>query len=95
MPPVTCYICGRDFGSRSIGIHLPNCQKKWEAAQEKLPKKERRPLPTAPENFEKVVSGEIKGKELVKLNQQAFDDYNTSALETCTNCGRSAIQNLP
>ena len=33
MPPVTCYICGRDFGSRSIGIHLPSCQKKWEAQQ--------------------------------------------------------------
>ena len=27
---VTCYICGRDFGSRSIGIHLPSCTKKWE-----------------------------------------------------------------
>ena len=90
MPPVfvTCYICGRDFGSRSIGIHLPNCQKKWEAAQEKLPKKERRPLPTAPENFDKVVSGEIKGKDLVKMNQKAFDDYNETALESCQFCGR-------
>ena len=90
MPPrtVTCYICGRDFGSRSIGIHLPNCQKKWEAEQEKLPKKERRPLPTAPENFDKVVSGEIKGKDLVKMNQKAFEDYNDSALESCQFCGR-------
>ena len=51
---MTCYICGRDFGSRSIGIHLPNCTKKWEAEQEKLPKKERRPLPAAPTNFDKV-----------------------------------------
>ena len=49
-------------------------------------------MPSAPENFDKILSGEIKGKELVKLNQQAFDDYNTSALETCTNCGRSDIQ---
>lgn len=53
---------------------------------------ERRQVPSAPENFDKILSGEIKGKELIKLNQQAFDDYNTSALETCTNCGRSAIQ---
>ena len=49
---------------------------------------ERRPLPTPPENFDKIISGEIKGKELIKMNQQAFDDYNTSVLEACTNCGR-------
>ena len=107
MPPVTCYICGRDFGTRSIGIHLPSCQKKWEAQQvswelwnwqklwnfkiifkEKLPKEKRRPLPTAPENFDKVISGEIKGKELIKMNQKAFDDYNECALEACNWCGR-------
>jgi len=50
---------------------------------------ERRPLPTPPENFDKIISGEIKGKELIKMNQQAFDDYNTSVLEACTNCGRT------
>eukprot|EP00092_Neocalanus_flemingeri_P014407 GFUD01015541.1.p1 GENE.GFUD01015541.1~~GFUD01015541.1.p1 ORF type:complete len:313 (+),score=98.07 GFUD01015541.1:52-990(+) len=91
MPPVTCYICGRDFGTRSIGIHIPNCQKKWDAEQEKLPKKERRPMPTAPENFDKVVSGEIKGKDLVKMNQKAFEDYNESALESCQFCGRTFL----
>jgi len=93
MPPVfvTCYICGRDFGSRSIGIHVPKCQQKWETEQEKLPKKERRPLPTAPENFDKVVSGEIKGKDLVKMNQKAFDDYNETALESCQFCGRTFL----
>jgi len=46
-------------------------------------------VPSAPQNFDKILSGEIKGKELVKLNQQAFDDYNTSVLESCTNCGRT------
>ena len=51
---------------------------------------ERRPLPTAPENFDKIISGEIKGKDLIKLNQQSFDDYNTSVLEPCSNCGRGA-----
>lgn len=45
-------------------------------------------MPSAPQNFDKILSGEIKGKELIKLNQQAFDDYNTSALESCSNCGR-------
>jgi len=93
MPPVfvTCYICGRDFGSRSIGIHVPKCQQKWETEQEKLPKKDRRPLPTAPENFDKVVKGEIKGKDLVKMNQKAFDDYNETALESCQFCERTFL----
>ena len=53
-------------------------------------------MPSAPQNFDKILSGEIKGKELVKLNQQAFDDYNTSVLESCSNCRRSGIVlNLP
>jgi len=59
--------------------------------QEKLPKKERRPLPTAPENFDKVVSGELKGKDLAKMNQKAFDDYNDTALEACQFCGRTFL----
>ena len=100
---VTCYICGRDFGSRSIGIHLPSCTKKWEQVnfpictcsillqsrhpsilqswhpyliwsadvqeQEKLPKKERRPLPTAPVDFDKV-----------QLTMTQVDDQNTTFL---------------
>jgi len=94
MPPprtVTCYICGRDFGSRSIGIHLPSCTKKWEQEQEKLPKKERRPLPTAPVDFDKVVKGEVKGKALAKINQQAADEFNEAALEPCAFCGRTFL----
>merc|ERR1712130_406189 len=94
MPPprtVTCYICGRDSGSRSIGIHLPSCTKKWEQEQEKLPKKERRPLPTAPVDFDKVVKGEVKGKALAKINQQAADEFNEAALEPCAFCGRTFL----
>ena len=25
-----CYICGREYGTASLDIHLKNCQKKWE-----------------------------------------------------------------
>lgn len=91
MPPVTCYICGRDFGTRSIGIHIPSCTKKWENEQEKLPKSNRRPVPQAPENFDKVISGEIKGKDLIKMNQKAFDDYNETSLQSCQWCGRTFL----
>jgi len=89
MPPVTCYICGRDFGSKSVGIHLTSCKKKWEAEQEKLPKKERRPIPAAPQDFDKVLKGEIKGKDLAKINQKASEEHNDSALETCQFCART------
>ena len=93
MPPafVTCYICGRDFGTRSIGIHVPKCQEKWEAQQEKLPRAERREVPRPPENFQRILNGEVSGKELMKMNQKAAEDYKNEVLEPCSNCGRLDI----
>ena len=43
-----CYICGRAYGTTSLGIHLKTCKKMFLADQEKRPKKERRPLPPEP-----------------------------------------------
>ncbi|XP_047493710.1 zinc finger protein 474-like isoform X2 [Penaeus chinensis] len=39
-PPgfVQCYVCQREFGSRSIEIHEPQCLEKWRARNAKLPK---------------------------------------------------------
>ena len=28
---LTCYLCGREYGSKSLGIHLPQCRKMFEA----------------------------------------------------------------
>ena len=50
----------------------------------------RRAVPAAPANFDKILRGELRGAELARVNQQAAEDYNTSALETCSHCGRSA-----
>jgi len=93
MPPsfVTCYICGREFGTRSIGIHVPKCLEKWEAQQEKLPRGERRQAPSPPENYNKILSGEITGKELIRINQKAAEDYKTEVLEPCPVCGRTFL----
>ena len=30
---LVCYICGREFGSASLEIHLKSCKKKWENEQ--------------------------------------------------------------
>ena len=43
-----CYICGREYGTHSLQIHIKTCKKKWEIEQSKLPKKKRRPCPEPP-----------------------------------------------
>uniref|UniRef100_A0A8C5MKD7 Zinc finger protein 475 n=1 Tax=Leptobrachium leishanense TaxID=445787 RepID=A0A8C5MKD7_9ANUR len=48
-PTVVCYICGREFGTKSISIHEPQCLKKWHLENEKLPKNLQRPEPKKPE----------------------------------------------
>jgi len=32
-----CYICGREYGTTSLEIHLKTCKKKWDIEQEKKP----------------------------------------------------------
>ena len=59
---VMCFICGREFGKASIAIHIPQCEKKWNNEQLKLPKKQRRPVPSKPTEFERIISGDLKVK---------------------------------
>jgi hypothetical protein len=46
---VVCYICGREYGTKSISIHEPQCLKKWHNENNLLPKELRRPEPKKPE----------------------------------------------
>ncbi|KAM6033238.1 LOW QUALITY PROTEIN: zinc finger protein 474-like [Chlamydotis macqueenii] len=46
---VICYICGREYGTKSISIHEPQCLKKWHQENDMLPKHLRRPEPKKPE----------------------------------------------
>lgn len=46
-----CYICGREYGTTSLQIHIKTCMKKWEVEENKKPKKERRPLPQPPKQL--------------------------------------------
>ena len=70
MAPVVCYICGRDFGSRSITIHIPQCKKKWEYEQARLPKSQRRPIPDEPKNLDKIIKGEVSAEDIRQYNDQ-------------------------
>ena len=31
---IMCYICGREYGTKSLPIHIPQCQQKFVAEQE-------------------------------------------------------------
>jgi hypothetical protein len=44
----SCFLCGRNFGSRSLGIHLPQCLNRWELTEALLPLEEQRERPQMP-----------------------------------------------
>ncbi|XP_076392057.1 uncharacterized protein LOC100881211 isoform X1 [Megachile rotundata] len=46
---ITCYICGREFGTASFPIHEPRCMQKWERENNALPANQRRPTPQKPD----------------------------------------------
>ena len=56
-PTVICYICGREFGTKSIDIHEPQCLKKWHNENDQLPKNMRRPEPKKPVIDERAIAG--------------------------------------
>ncbi|OXU24306.1 hypothetical protein TSAR_007374 [Trichomalopsis sarcophagae] len=45
---VTCYICGREFGTASFPIHEPKCLQKWHRENKTLPNSQRRNEPQRP-----------------------------------------------
>ncbi|XP_006812092.1 zinc finger protein 474-like [Saccoglossus kowalevskii] len=81
-PTVICYICSREFGSKSIAIHEPQCLEKWKAENNQLPKEQRRPLPKKPEMF-------AGGKASVQDMNEAAWKASQGNLSPCPNCGRT------
>lgn len=75
---VICYICGKEFGSASIPIHVKSCIKKWETEEEKKPANKRRPVPEAPSDLLTAAS-----------NEKSFETYNKKSLMPCAGCGRT------
>ncbi|XP_066468659.1 zinc finger protein 475 [Tiliqua scincoides] len=86
-PTVICYICGREYGTKSISIHEPQCLKKWHIENDQLPKHLRRPEPKKPE----IRSIGAKGYyDLDALNEAAFASVQ-SQLVPCDICGRTFL----
>ena len=104
-PSVVCYICGREYGTKSIEIHEPQCLKKWKIENSKLSISERKPLPRKPEKRPKlarVVSTE--SSITVQSLPQGRDIYPNEVMEEyfqhcyaefqkellpCKKCGRT------
>nr|XP_033194946.1 cactin [Bombus vancouverensis nearcticus] len=86
---VTCYICGRDFGSTSIAIHEPQCLRKWHVENQKLSPSQRRKEPERPEIIyaRNLETGDIT----VDLDAMAEASWKShlSQLVPCKQCGRT------
>ncbi|NXK54884.1 ZN474 protein, partial [Chauna torquata] len=86
-PTVICYLCGREYGTKSISIHEPQCLKKWHQENEMLPKHLRRPEPKKPE----VCPVQAKGfYDLDSLNEAAWIRAQNQ-LVPCDICGRTFL----
>ncbi|KAB7494291.1 Zinc finger protein [Armadillidium nasatum] len=83
-PTVVCYICGREFGSRSIGIHEPQCLQKWRNENEKLPENLQRPEPVKPE----TVVDEKGNIDREAMSEAAWQSH-LETLVKCESCGRT------
>lgn len=82
---VTCYICGREFGTASFPIHEPKCMEKWERENNSLPPSQRRPRPQRP----------VVGVEHSDWNASAWEQ-SQEQLVPCAKCGRTFLpERLP
>lgn len=83
-PTKVCYICGREFGSRSIDIHEPQCMKKWQAENRKLPISERKPTPKKPESkstIARTLSTTDASRPIKSLPANVYKDHDISDIE--------------
>ena len=79
---VLCYICGRKFGTKSIGIHEPQCLEKWRKENALLPKGQRRKEPVKPE----IIGG---GSNNIEAMNEAAWQSSQAQLLPCDGCGRT------
>lgn len=84
-----CYLCGAQFGSQSLGIHLGACREKWERVEGAKPAHERRPLPPPPEEMEAGGPLPSAPAEVDAFNARMFEYYDRISLTPCAHCGRT------
>lgn len=101
-PTKQCYICGREFGSRSIDIHEPQCMKKWQIENRKLPISERKAVPKKPESKPTILSAassimipptnvcadDTTDKSVQRYFMNCYSEFERD-LVPCKRCGRT------
>lgn len=81
---VVCYICGREYGTKSIGIHEPQCLEKWHVQNNQLPKEQRQKTPIKPTALTRIADH----CDLNKYNEVAWEASKNN-LGVCRGCGRT------
>jgi hypothetical protein len=91
---ITCYICGRQYGTRSLGIHIKTCKKKWYIQEGlKLKKKDMRPCPRTPRGLHQLLAKKkITHADINAYNSGAFKTFNQEALVKCQFCNRTFLE---
>ncbi|KAF2345864.1 hypothetical protein FHG87_023379, partial [Trinorchestia longiramus] len=85
-PTISCYICGREFGSRSISIHEPQCLNKWKKENSNLPPELQRPEPSKPE----LVYDESGKVDRAAMEAAAWQSH-LDTLVKCPTCPRTFL----
>jgi hypothetical protein len=80
-----CHLCGREFGTASLKIHLKACAEKYEREKGK-------PAPPAPELLDQLTDGDRP----IRASNKDWEAYNELAqsaaageMEPCPICGRT------
>ncbi|KAJ3270074.1 hypothetical protein HDV01_000568 [Terramyces sp. JEL0728] len=82
---IVCYICGREYGSKSINIHENQCMEKWEKQQKGLPKNLRTARPQRPTPLPGLPD---KSDDKQAYNDAAFNEYANNSRVECDICHR-------
>lgn len=77
---LTCYICGREFGTASLPLHEPKCLEKWERENRKLPRQLQKKRPIKPDT--------PMTKE--EWNKFAWESAQAQLI-SCKNCQRTFL----
>ncbi|GIX96446.1 uncharacterized protein CEXT_308691 [Caerostris extrusa] len=48
---IPCYVCFKEFGSKSLTIHEPRCLERWRISNKSLPAEKRPPTPVKPADW--------------------------------------------
>ena len=79
----SCHLCGRQFGTASLAIHLKACTEKWE--REHPGKRAPPPVTAIP------VGAPVGSKEWAAFNTTAQEAFEENTMESCPYCQRTFL----